>query len=266
MISIGMLRDVWAFRGFMWGSIRREFQSRWQGTQLGPVWIVANPLATILIFTVVFAQIMKPTLPQHDSAFAYSIYLCSGVLTWNLFSELLNRCVGIFIEHGNMLKKVHFPKLCLPIMVFASGLMHFAIVLALFLAFLLLTGNFPGWVILAMLPVLLVQMAFTAGLGIFLGTINVFYRDVQQTTGLILQFWFWLTPVVYTSSGLPEKVKTWLEWNPMWPLIRAYQTVFLEKTAPDWPSLALPALAAGLFVFLGVLAFHRLQGEIVDEL
>src|SRR5450759_878347 len=125
MISVGMLRDVWAFRGFIRGSIRREFQTRWQGTQFGPVWIVANPLATILIFTVVFAKIMRPSLPGHDSAFAYSIYLCSGILTWNLFSELLNRCVGIFIEHGAMLKKVHFPKLALPIMVTISGLMNF---------------------------------------------------------------------------------------------------------------------------------------------
>lgn len=261
-----MLRDVWAFRGFMAGSIKREFQSRWQGTQLGPVWIVANPLATILIFTVVFAQIMRPTLPQHDSPFAYSIYLCSGILTWNLFSELLNRCVGIFIEHSNMLKKVHFPKLALPIMVITFGLMSFGIVLALFLGFLLVTGNFPGWVVFAMLPVLFIQMALTVGLGIFLGTINVFYRDVQQTTGLVLQFWFWLTPVVYTASGLPAWVKAKLEWNPMWPLIRAYQTIFLEKTAPDWSSLIFPSLVAVFFIFLGVLAFHRLQGEIVDEL
>lgn len=266
MISVGMLRDVWEFRGFMWGSIKRELQSRWQGTQLGPVWIVANPLANILIFTVVFAQIMRPTLPQHDSRFAYSIYLCAGVLAWNLFAELLLRCGGIFIEHSPMLKKVHFPKLCLPIMVFTSGFIHFGIVLALFFGFLLLTGNFPGWVVFTILPVLLIQMLFTAGLGIFLGTINVFYRDVQQMTGLVLQFWFWLTPIVYTTGGLPASMKALLEWNPMWPLIRAYQTIFLEKAAPDWSSLAIPALAAGLLVFLGMLAFDRLQGEIVDEL
>lgn len=266
MISIGMLRDVWAFRGFMWGSVKREFQTRWQGTQLGPVWIVVNPMATILIFTLIFTRIMKPALPQHDSTFAYSIYLCSGILTWNLFSELLTRCVGIFIEHGNMLKKIHFPKLCLPIMVFASGIMHFGIVLTLFLGFLQLTGNFPGWIVFAILPVLLIQLAFTAGLGIFLGTVNVFYRDVQQSTGLVLQFWFWLTPVVYTSSGLPTWVKALLEWNPMWPLIRAYQTIFLEKSAPDWHSLVFPAVVAALFVFLGALTFHRLHGEIVDEL
>lgn len=266
MISVGMLRDVWAFRGFIRGSIKREFQTRWQGTQFGPVWLIANPLATILIFTVIFAKIMRPSLPGHDSAFAYSIYLCSGVLTWNLFAELLSRCVGIFIEHGAMLKKVHFPKLALPIMVTISGLMNFGIVLALFLVFLLLTGNFPGWVIFAMLPVLVIQMAFTVGLGIFLGTVNVFYRDVQQSTGLVLQFWFWLTPVVYAASGLPAWVKAALEWNPMWPLIRAYQTIFLEQTAPNWASLMLPAAMAALFMFLGVLAFHQLQGEIVDEL
>lgn len=266
MISIGMLRDVWAFRGFIWGSVKREFQTRWQGTQFGPIWIVANPLATIFIFTVIFANIMRPSLPGHDSPYAYSIYLCAGVLAWNLFSELLSRCVGIFVEHGNLLKKMHFPKLVLPIMVITSGFLNFCIVFALFLLFLAFSGNFPGWIVWATLPVLAVQMALTAGLGMFLGTLNVFYRDVQQSTALVLQFWFWLTPIVYAASGLPDSVKRALEWNPMWPLVRAYQTIFLEHKAPDWLGLAFPAAVSVLFLFLGVLSFHRLQGEIVDEL
>ena len=250
----------------MWSSVKREFQTRWQGTQLGPIWIIAQPLATILIFTVIFSRIMKPGLPKYDSTFAYSIYLCSGILTWNLFSELLTRCVGIFIEHGDMLKKVQFPKLCLPIMVFTSALIHFGIVLALFFVFLLLSADTLGWVSFAMVPVLVIQIAFTAGLGIFLGTVNVFYRDVQQSTALLLQFWFWLTPIVYVASGLPEPVRDLLQWNPMWPVIRAYQTIFLEGNVPDWASLVFPGAVAVLFVFLGMLAFHRLQGEIVDEL
>src|SRR5665648_218754 len=104
MISIRMLRDVWSFRSMIWSSVKREFQSRWTGTQFGPFWLVAQPLATIVIFTVIFANIMRPGMPAHDSKFAYSIYLCSGVLTYGLFSEMLGRSVNIFVESANLLK------------------------------------------------------------------------------------------------------------------------------------------------------------------
>ncbi len=266
MISVGMLRDVWYFRDFMWSSVKREFQSRWTGTQFGPFWIVAHPLANILIFTVLFAQIMRPSLPEHSSKFAYSIYLCSGVLTWNLFCEMLSRCVNIFVENANLIKKIHFPKLCLPVIVLVSTTLNFAIVMGIFMSFLLVIGAFPGWVVFYALPILFLQMAFTIGLGVLLATINVFYRDVNQTVQVILQFWFWLTPIVYASLNPPKAVQVVLNWNPMYAFIHAYQGIFLEHVQPQWYSMFYPGLLAIFFVLLGVFAFSRLQGEIVDEL
>jgi lipopolysaccharide transport system permease protein len=261
-----MLREVWSFRDFIWSSVKREFQSRWTGTQFGPFWIVAHPLANILIFTVIFAQIMRPSLPNHPSKFAYSIYLCSGVLTWNFFSEMLLRCLNIFVENANLLKKIHFPKLCLPMIVLATTTLNFAIVMGIFIGFLLLIGAFPGWVVLCILPVLVIQMAFTIGLGVFLATINVFYRDVNQTVQVLMQFWFWMTPIVYASLNLPDTVQTILNWNPMYVFIRAYQGIFLEQTQPQWSTMVYPGLLAIFFVLLGIFAFRKLQGEIVDAL
>jgi lipopolysaccharide transport system permease protein len=266
MISIGMLRDVWSFRDFMWSSVKREFQSRWTGTQFGPFWIVAHPLANIIIFTVIFAQIMRPSLPSHSSKFSYSIYLCSGVLPWNFFSEMLSRCVNIFVENSNLLKKIHFPKLCLPIIVLASSTLNFAIVMGIFIGFLLIIGAFPGGVVLYALPVLFMQMGFAIGMGVLLATINVFYRDVNQTVQVILQFWFWLTPIVYVPLSLPKAAQTFMDWNPMYNFIRAYHRIFLEQVPPQWSDMVYPGLLAIFFVFLGVFAFHKLQGEIVDEL
>ena len=261
-----MLRDVWSFRDFVLGSVKREFQSRYQGTQFGAFWIIAHPLAMIIVYTVIFAEIMRASLPGHASKFAYGIYLCAGVLTWGLFTEMLGRCVNIFVENGNLLKKGHFPKLCLPIIVIASSLLHFAIVMALFFLFLAFTGNFPGWVVFSALPVLAVQVAFTVGLGIFLATINVFYRDVNQSISVILQFWFWLTPIVYSPVILPSFARDILGWNPMWPLVHAYHRVFLDRQIPDWGTLLYPACLSAVFIVLGFYAFYKLQGEIVDEL
>jgi len=261
-----MARELWRFRGFILESVRREFVSRYIGTQFGPLWAILQPLAMILIYTLVFASIMKPSMPGQGSRFAYSIYLCSGVLTWGFFSELLSRSVSVFIQNANLIKKVQFPKLTLPVVVILSSLIHYGIVMGLFLCFLLVTGSFPGWVTLSALPVVLLLIGFSVGLGIFCGTINVFYRDVEQTLGMVLQFCFWLTPIVYVNKTLPAGIVQMLAWNPLWPVIHAMQSIFLEHRMPDWQSLAYPATLALALLFLGFFSFRRLNAEIVDEL
>ncbi|MEE4362766.1 MAG: ABC transporter permease [Desulfotignum sp.] len=266
ILKMDMLKEVWTRRDFMWSSVKREFAARWTGTQFGPFWLLAQPLATILIFTVIFVNIMRPGMPAHDSKFAYSIYLCAGILTFNLFAEMLGRSVVIFVDNANLLKKIYFPKLCLPIIVMVSSLLNFAVTMSLFSCFLLIARVFPGWVVLAVLPVLAVQVVFTMGLGMFLACINVFYRDVQQAVQVLVQFWFWLTPIVYIPATLPDWVGELLCWNPLFPLIQAYQGIFLEQAVPDWASLVYPGLLGVFFALLGIFAFYRLQGEIVDAL
>lgn len=266
MISIGMLRDVWAFRDFVAANVKRDFHLKYRNTQFGFLWTILQPLSMILIYTLVFAAIMKPSLPGHSSRFAYSIYLCAGVLTWNFFSELLGRSVNIFVNHANTLKKVNFPKLCLPLIQVFSCLIDYAIVMALFLAFLLLSGNFPGLPVVAAIPVMVIVCAFSTGLGVLLGTINVFYRDVGQTIGIVLQFWFWLTPIVYATKTLPPYAAAFLSWNPMWPLIDAMHIIFLDGRFPDWRSFIYPGILSAALVYLGIYAFWKLGGEIVDEL
>jgi lipopolysaccharide transport system permease protein len=261
-----MFREVWARKNFIWSSVKREFAARWIRTLLGPVWLVVQPLATIVIFTVIFVNIMRPGMPVHESKFAYSIYLCAGVLTYNLFAEMLSRSVGIFVENANLLKKIFFPRLCLPLIVLLSSLMNFMVILALFTGFLLMADAFPGWVMLTLIPVLIVLILFSMGLGMMLACINVFYRDVQQVVQVMLQFGFWLTPIVYVPSTLPPRVAEMLHWNPMFAVISACQDIFLEQTAPDWFSLWYPGLAGLFFTALGIIMFARLQGDIVDAL
>jgi len=261
-----MLRECWEFRGFILSSVKRDFVSRYLGTQLGFFWAVAQPLAMIVIYTLVLAQIMKPTLPGHQSRFAYSIYLCAGILTWQLFSDLLNRSVGVFVHNANLLKKVNLPKLALPIVVTLSALSNFAVITVLFIGFLLAIGEAPGSSSLALIPVLVLVVAFAIGLGVLLGTINVFYRDVEQSTSMLLQFWFWLTPIVYPGRALPDFLASMLAWNPMWPIVNFAQTIFLEDRVPAWSALIYPTCVAITFLLPGLFSFRNLSGEIVDEL
>lgn len=267
MLHSVMFRSLWAFRGFVLSSVLREFNGRYRESLLGAFWAVANPLAMILIYTVIFGQLMRPTLPGHaDTPFAFSIYLCAGVITWGLFAEMLGRLNTVFLDNGNIIKKANFPRVCLPTIVVLSALLNFVIIFGLYLVFLALIGHWPGWALLALLPLLAMQIAFTLGLGILLGTMNVFFRDIGQLTGVVLQFWFWLTPIIYTLSSLPEAAQTFLQYNPMLPLIQAYQTVLLDQRWPDFASLLPFAGLALLFLLIGARFFLGRVGELVDEL
>lgn len=266
MISAASLRAVWNFRGFVLGSVRREYQLRYRGTMLGIAWTILQPLAMILIYTVIFSQVMKAKLPGIGGSYSYSIYLCAGIITWGLFAEIIQRSQSVFLDNANLLKKLSFPRLTLPLIVVATALLNFSIIFALFLAFLMFTGNLPGLSILAMIPLLIVQVLLAVGLGITLGVLNVFFRDAGQLSGLLLQFWFWATPVVYPASILPEWLKPWMNLNPMYHLMQGYQGIFVANQWPTWQYLALIALLAIGLAMFALRLFRRHAGEIVDEL
>lgn len=261
-----MVRALWNYRGFILGSVKREFQSKYRNSLLGAAWTVLNPLAMIIVYTVIFSQVMRAKLPGVDSSFAYSIYLCAGVLTWGLFAEITGRAQNVFLEHANLLKKLSFPRLCLPVTVVASAALNFAIIFGLFTAFLILSGNFPGFAFIALIPVLAIQIAFAIGLGMVLGVLNVFFRDVGQFFGVVLQFWFWLTPIVYTVTILPESVRPLMAYNPMAGLMNAYQSILVRGEWPDWTSLWPVSLLSVLLCIWGMRLFRKHAGEMVDEL
>lgn len=266
MISAASLKAVWNFRGFVFGSVRREFQLRYRGTMLGIAWPVLQPLAMILIYTVIFSQVMKAKLHGVEGDFAYSIYLCAGIITWGLFYEIIQRSQSVFLDNANLLKKLCFPRLALPVIVVATALLNFSIVFGIFLIFLLITGNFPGMAIIAMVPLLAVQVLLAVGFGVTLGVLNVFFRDIGQLSGVLLQFWFWATPIVYIASILPEWLRPWMNLNPMYHIMQGYQNIFVANQWPDWQNLALLTLFSMGLATYAVYFFRRHAGEIVDEL
>ncbi|WP_427913605.1 ABC transporter permease [Ramlibacter sp. MMS24-I3-19] len=261
-----LIRAIWAYRGFIAANVRRDFQARYQNSLLGAGWAILNPLAMIIVYTLIFAQLMRARLPGVDSTFAYSIYLCAGVLTWGLFSEVTTRSLTMFLESANLLKKISFPRICLPVVVVATACVNFAIVFALFTGFLVLSGNFPGLPYLALVPLLAIHLLFAIGLGVTLGVLNVFFRDVGQFFGIFLQFWFWLTPIVYPAAVLPPVIGRLMVLNPLAPLAGAYQSVLVNGQWPRWSGLVAPTIAALLLCALGLHLFKRRSGEMVDEL
>lgn len=262
-----IISALFAYRGFIIGSVGREFQARYRNSVLGVVWSLLNPLAMVVIYTVIFSQIMRARLPGSDSTFAYSIYLCAGIFSWGLFAEIIQRGQNVFLENANLLKKLSFPRLCLPVIIICTALLNFVIIFTLLLALILLiTGGLPGWPLLGLVPVLLLEITFAIGLGVSLGVLNVFFRDVGHFFGIVLQFWFWTTPIVYPAAIIPEQFRWVLQLNPMTPLIGAWQTVLVNGQWPDWRSLLWVVPLSLLLCGLALRLFRDHAGEMVDEL
>jgi lipopolysaccharide transport system permease protein len=259
-------RQIWRFRGFILGSVKREFQAKYGNAVLGAAWAALSPIAMIFIYTVIFGQLMGSRLPGNESTFGYSIYLCAGILTWGLFSEVCLRGQTMFLDQANLMKKVSFPRICLPVIVLLSSVLNFAIIFGLFTIFLVLSGAFPGWAFLALLPVLFLQVLFAIGLAMLLGILNVFFRDVGQFFAIFVQFWFWFTPIVYPANILPDRVRDLLVLNPLAAVTAAYQVILVHGQLPDWWSLVPATMVATLLCVLGFELFRRRVGEMVDEL
>jgi lipopolysaccharide transport system permease protein len=262
-----LLRAAWRYRFFIGSSVRNDLRARVARSQLGAAWVVLQPLAQVAIFTLVLSEVLGARLPGTGNPNAYAIYLMAGSLCWALFNEIVTRCLGIFVGSAPLLKKIAFPRICLPLIAVGSSLLNN---LLLFLAMVLifaLMGHAPTAALL-WLPVLTALTAALAlGLGLLLGVLNVFVRDVGQVMVIVLQLLFWLTPIVYMPSIVPGRYAHWLALNPLYPLVQAYQQVILYGAAPasGW-GLASTATLSALLLAAAFLLFRRASPDMVDVL
>jgi lipopolysaccharide transport system permease protein len=262
----GRLTALWLYRGFVLGMVARDFRGRYLRSVLGASWAVLNPLAQILVYTAVFSHVMQARLPNARDPLSYSLYLCAGLLTWGYFVEVLLRNQTVFLEQANMMKKVSFPRVTLPSYVFLSASVNFAIVWGLFLATLLVSGRWPGWVLVALVPLLLIQQVLAAGLGLVLGVINMFFRDVGHAVGIALQFWFWLTPIVYQPTALGPRLTLVMENNPITPFILGVRGLLVDGALPAAAQWAWMAAWAGGLCLAGAAMLQRLRSDLRDAL
>lgn len=261
-----MFKAVFTYRHFILESIKREFLQKYTNSFLGALWAVLNPLSMIAIYTLVFSQIMKAKLPGIDSSFAYSIYLCAGIIPWALFVEISSRSVNVFMDNANFLKKIRMPKICFPIIIVGSACINFIITSVLFFVFLAVAGFLPGYVIFYSIPLVLAIIILSVSIGVFLGVLNVFFRDIGQFFNIFVQFLFWFTPIVYPVNIVPERFRFAIYYNPFTVIIDGFHSVFIDRAAPDF--YAMSPLFIGIIVFaLFTLYFFRKHSEeIIDEL
>lgn len=261
-----MIRAIWEYRFFILSSIKTEFKSRFARSKLGGFWMVLHPLAQVLVYALILSQIMRAKLPEVDSQYAYPIYILSGIVGWTLFTEIVNRLLTVFIENGNLLKKMAFPKLALPLIVIGSSTINFAILFVMMYVVFGFLGHLPFHSIYWMPLLVLLTIALAVGIGLFFGVINVFIRDVGQVMNIILQFWFWLTPIVYMSSIVPEKFHWLLMLNPVTGIVMGYQNVLLYDKAPDLSLLIYPSIVSIIFLSLALFVYKKANEDMADVL
>jgi lipopolysaccharide transport system permease protein len=261
-----MLLAIWLYRHFIVSSIKNDLRSRFVRSKLGALWMILQPLAQVAIYALVLSQVLAAKLPGVNSSYAYPIYLMAGMLAWSLFSELVTRSMGMFVENGNLLKKMRFPRVCLPAIVVGSAVVN-NLLLLLTMAFVFaLLGHWPTFAILWLPLLMLVNVVFGMGLGLILGVMNVFVRDVMQVVSVILQLWFWMTPIVYMAQILPPAYQAYFRSNPMYPVVIGYQDVLLYGRSPDLSGIWPIAAAAVVMLVFSLVLFRRAAPEMVDVL
>lgn len=261
-----ILAAVWSYRHFIVSSIKNDLRSRFARSKLGALWMVLQPLAQVAIYALVLSRIMAAKLPGIDNRYAYVIYLMAGMIAWSLFAEVVTRSLTVFVDNGNLMKKMAFPRVCLPIIIAGSSLVNNLLLLCTTIGVFLLISHPPTLAFL-WLPLLIgINLAFGLGLGLILGVLNVFVRDVAQVMTVVLQLLFWLTPIVYMPSIIPERLRVILEFNPMMHMAVAFQDVLLYERAPGINGLIVIAVAAVVMLLFALILFRRAAPEMVDVL
>jgi len=263
---LGMLLGAWRYRYFIVSSIKTELRVKFIRSRLGALWMILNPLAQVVIFAFVLSAVLSAKLPGISNRYAYAIYLMAGILGWSLFLEIVNRCLTLFIDNSNILKKLVFPRIALPLIVSGSALVNNALLLLAILMIFGILGHLPGGALIWLPMLMVINVALALGFGLALGVLNVFIRDIGQIVPVVMQFIFWFTPIVYMVDIIPNQFRGWLILNPLIPIITGYQNALLYNRAPDWAGLGIVALVAASSLTFALVLFRKASPEMVDLL
>lgn len=260
------LASLWSYRGFIFSSVRNELRSRFIRSRLGGLWMILHPLTQVAIYALILSEILSSRLPGIDNKYGYAIYLMAGTLGWSLFSELIGRCLTLFIDQGNLIKKMLFPKITLPAIVLGSAISNNVLLLIAMLAVFALLGHMPGVAIVWLPLVMLITCAFAMSLGLFLGVLNVFMRDIGQIVPILLQILFWFTPIVYPITIIPAYLRDYMSLNPLYGLVDGFHRILVYNQAPDLKSLAILGCISVVMLAASLFVFRKATPEMVDVL
>jgi lipopolysaccharide transport system permease protein len=246
--------------------VRRDFTQRYAGSLLGFAWSFIQPLWQLALLSYVFSIIMRAPLDTEPTD-RFWVFLFCGLLPWTAIHEGILRSATVVVEHADMVKKIAFPAEILVASVVTTALIHQGITLAVFLGGLIVVGEL-SWTTLCLLPVaLFFQVALTLGVGYLVAAIQVYFRDMAQILGLVMNAWFYVTPIVYPMAMVPRDLWGFIRGNPLAVLVTLYRYAFLGGDPERWLAGLVPLyFTTAFFLFLGWWLFRRLKPGFADEI
>ena len=257
---MNIFKRLYDYREMLKTSIKKDIGGKYKNSFLGVLWSFVNPLLQIIVYAIIFPLIMKSDIEY------YVVFMVCGLIPWNYFSTVINRTSFTMIENGNIIKKVYFPREILPISVVTSETVTFLISSILILLFTLGYGLGLTINIVFYPLILLVQYVLLIGISLIVSSVTVYFRDLQHFIGVLLQLFFYATPIVYAVDVIPANFRWILKFNPMTYIIEGYRDIFWGQTAPDISTLLI-VLAIGIVLcIVGYLIFNKLQKKFAEEL
>lgn len=257
--SLG-LRELWEYRELLYFLTWRDIKVRYKQTALGAAWAIIQPVFMMLVFSLFFGRLAK--VPS--DGIPYPIFTFCALLPWQLFAQALTGSSNSLVTNEQLISKVYFPRLIVPISSVLSGLLDFAISFVVLLVLMAYYRIVPGVLILT-LPLFVLLAGMTAlGVGLWLSALNVQYRDVRYTLGFLTQFWLFATPVAYSSSIVPEKWRPLYGLNPMVGVVEGFRWAILNKAEGPGMMLAISIAVVLLVLIGGLFYFRRMEQTFAD--
>lgn len=253
------LHELWAYRELITSFTQRDIKLRYKQTGLGIVWAILQPLLTMLIFTIFFGSLAK--IPSEG--IPYPLFVLSALLPWTLFAEGLTRSTTSMVLNANIMTKVYFPRLIMPLSSVISPLVDFGISFIILIIMMVYYGFVPSLNLVFLPFFLLLALATSLGVGLWLSALNVKYRDFQYTVPFLIQIWMFASPVVYASSLVPSPLRIWYGLNPMAGVIEGFRWALLGSGAPS----AMILVSVGMVILLlvsGMFYFRRMEQYYAD--
>lgn len=254
------LKEVFSYREMLISTVKKDLRSRYRGSVLGFLWTFINPLFQLLIYSVVFPFLLRIKTEN------YPMFVFTGLLPWIYFTSSVQIATTCIAGNANLVKKIYFPRMILPISVSTVGVINYFFGLCITIPALLLTGvRFSA--VLAFLPVvILIQYLFVTGSCMLLSAMYVYFRDLEHIVGIVLMAWFYVTPIVYDLTAFPDWVQSILRFNPMTQFASAYRNVLMYGSMPSALGFGCTAVFSAGVMLLGMSVFSRLQRAFAEEL
>lgn len=254
------IKNIYDYRHMLVSMVQRELRSRYKGSFLGFLWTFVNPLLQLAVYSLVFPYVLRI---QQDN---YPMFLFVALLPWIFFTSSVQNATGSVVGGANLVTKIHFPRMILPLSAVGTNLMNYIYSLVIVIPALLITGVHLTWNLLWFPIILFIEFLFAFGLALALSALNVKFRDVAHIVGIIVFCWFYITPIVFPMTVFPDFIKDIISLNPMVGIIEGFRSIFLYGTSPNLNTLLYSFIISIIVLFLGYFIFKKYEKTFAEDL